>query len=370
VSVKTAELEEWRGSQKRETAWFADVHNLQRSLLCAVTILGILLVVYGISCYRQLPGLPRSVVAEGSLLSLKDGAGRVVWTHTFETPLLEYDRDPSLQFRLQDLDGDGEPETIGVWTHNLRDSQGWSVQAFAADGRERWKLKMDDRVRNLRGQEFGPPYVVRDLLIFDSPQEDGTKWTAVVFVHVADVPATLVVVDAKGQRRGQYWHSGHLNTLEMLDADGDGSSELIAAGVRHGAEQAVLVAFDPRQVGGSNPMPANHPQTITGLGPSTEKWAAYFARSEVSKRSGPFNYVSDLSIVNGRLRAHIYERIATPEAYLLYLFDPGPKPAEITQSAAFLAALKIHEIRQRFDANFPEQELARLRREFRVERGR
>jgi hypothetical protein len=369
VTIGISELEEWKATQTRGGGWHSDVRLLQRGIIVLVAVLAIFVAGAAIYWYRQLPGVPVSAVSEGSLLYIKDAAGKTVWTHTFDLPIGRFDAHSKTEFHLHDLESDGSVEAVGVWKHSRRDSEGWAVQCFEADGRLRWSLKMEDRVRTLGGQELGPPFVVRDMLVFDSPELDRTKWTAVLFVHVADVPATLVIVDHKGRRRGQYWHVGHLNALELFDADGDGTRELVAGGVRHGIEQAVLVAFEAGRVGGTNTMPDGHARTILDKGPSTEKRTGYFARSEVSKLSNLFNYVSDLAIVNGRLSAQVFEKLEAPEAYLRYEFEPGLKPTGITLAVAFLAVHRTQDMRNRFDENFPEREVARLKREFRTERG-
>lgn len=368
VTIGLSELEAWRNTQKRG-GWMSDVRFLRRALTAMLAFVALLLTGGAILWLRNLPGKPVSVISEGSTLYIKDAAGRTIWTHSFPIPFAPGMADPLTAFGLHDLDGDGKSETVGVWQHLQRDNAGWSVQCFEADGRLRWDLNMEDRIRTLRGQELGPPYVVRDVLVFDSPESDGTKWTAMLFVHVADVPSTLVVVDRTGRRRGQYWHSGHLNALELFDADGDGTLEIVAGGVRHGAEQAVLVAFEPARVGGANAMPDGHPRTILDKGPGTEKLTGYFARSEVSKKSNLFNYVYQLKIVNGRLVAGVYERLAPPEGYLQYEFEPGLQLLGISLSVAFLHAHQIEEMRNRFDETFPERDVARLKREFRIERG-
>ena len=80
-----------------------------------------------------------------------------------------------------------------------------------------------------------------------------------------------------------------MNAVQMFDADGDGKKEAVAEGVRHGVEQAVIVAFDPGRVSGANAMPEGHPRAIVDMGPSSEKSTGFLARSQLSKELGPFN---------------------------------------------------------------------------------
>ncbi len=372
VSIALSELMAWQlaSESKKPTPWWTNVRNLQIgfTLSGGLAVLAVMAVVGYF--YFQRAGQPAFVHIDGSLLTARDESGRQVWQHRFDAPVLAAGEPPSLRHQLADIDKDGQVETVGVWQHVLRDSKGWAVHCLSSDGNIRWMLNMEDRVTTASGKEFGPPYVVRATTLLDSPENDGTQWVAAVFVHVTDVLSTLVVVDSRGKRRGQYWHSGHLNALQMFDADGDGKKEIVVGGVRHGVEQAVIVAFDPILVSGANAMPEKHPRAIIGKGPSSEKLTGFIARSILSKRLGSFNYISEFLLVNGNLRAHVFESLQTPEGYLLYDFGPGLRIYELTMSVAFIDAHQRLRLRKELGEMIPERELERLRKEFRVETGR
>ena len=367
VSITVPDLLAWQARNAKPIPWWANVRKLQIGLGLSAGL--VVLAVIGIAVYYffQKTGPPASVHTEGSLLTVRDAKGRPVWQHLFDVPALGPGEHPFLRHRFSDIDNDGQLETVGVWQHALRDTTGWGVHCFSSDGKLRWLLHLDDRVRTAAGKEFGPPYVVRSFTLFASPENDGTQWVAAVFVHVNDVFSTLIVTDSLGKRRGQYWHSGHLNTVQMFDADGDGKKEVVAGGVRHGVEQAVIVAFDPGRVSAANAMPKGHPQAILDMGLSSEKSTGFFARSLLSKEVGPFNFISDLHLVNGILRAHVYESLQAPEGYLLNDFEPGLRIREITMSATFLGAHQQLRKSKKLAELIPEKELARLRGEFRLE---
>jgi hypothetical protein len=370
VAITIAEVERWKATQSPSVPWHKDVRYLRPLAATLAIALAGCVAAAGGYIYSQLPGRPVSITAEGKILRAIDREGRAVWNHTFGDELGQFPQPDDVKFRLVDIDGDGRLEAVGVWNHNRRDMDGWKVTCLSPRGEVRWQIAMEDHVQTANGRDFGPPYVVRDLEVFESPEGDATKWTAIVFAHVADVVSTIVVVDQQGKRRGQYWHVGHLNSLEFFDADADGKLDLVAGGVRHGVDQAVLVVFDPARVAGTNAMPPGHARAIVEKAPSSEKQTAFFARSELSKRTALFNYVTSLLSVNGLLQAHLSEQLQAPAGYLLYNLAPGLRVKSISMSVSFASAHKSEATRELFDEGFPTRDVIRLQKEFRVESGR
>lgn len=370
VSISIQELAAWQGTAAKENPWWTNLRTLQIALaVCVALLIGCA----GVGAWHMmshLPGDPMSAVQEGNLLKVLDRKGRQVWEHRFPEVTLVPRTMWTTSEQFEDIDRDGKMETVMVWQHVGRDAIGWSLHCFSSTGQLLWELKPEDQVRMAAGKTVGPPYVIRSFTLFNSPEADGTRWVAATFVHVNEVASTLIVVDSKGKRRGQYWHSGHLNSVQMFDADGDGKAEIVAGGVRHGKEQAVLVAFDPSRVSGANAMPAGDPRAMVDQGPSSEKWTGYIAKSTLCKRLDSFNYVSTLNVANGNLHAHVYETVQMPEAYLIYDFAPGLRLREVSITAAFTEANRKLFLQHQMGQLIPEKELGRLQEEFRVERGR
>lgn len=367
VSLSLFELTQWKEKNTYRNPWWTRTRSLQVALaICGgLAVLGILTISWFV--WMQRPGSPASVHMEDSLLTVKDELGRTVWGQRFDYPTLTPEQSFRMPIFLRDIDNDGKLEALLVWQHTQRDLTGWGLHCFSADGKSRWLLKIDDKIRNASGKEFGPPFVIRSFTLFDSPEGDKTQWIAAVFVHVTDVASTLVVVDSRGKRRGQYWHAGHLNSVQMFDASGDGKLKIVAAGVRHGVEQAVLIAFDPANVKGANSMPLDDHQTIVNQGPSSEVLTGYFARSYLAQQLATFNFVTELQLVNGNLRASVYETLQAPEGYLVYEFLPGLKVKGISMSSAYTEADKRLRMKAKLRQLVPDLELARLRDEFRLE---
>ena len=367
VSIPLSDLLHWQAENAKASPWWMNVRILQIGFAVSSGLLLVVLASAAVYLIRQLPGAPASVLLDAAVLTVRDAAGRPVWRHQFPHPLFATGEPPGLTHTLADIDHDGTLETIGVWQHVQRDTLGWDVHCFSADGKLRWLLHLDDRVKTAGGKEFGAPYVVRHFLLFESPERDGTKWVAAAFVNVAGFASTLVVVDSHGKRRGQYWHSGHLNSLQLFDADADGANEIVAGGYRLGADQAVIIAFDPARVDGANPMPESDPRRILGKAPSSEKLTGFLARSVLSQQQSSFNFIPGLSIVNGDLHAQVYESLQM-QGYLTYEFKPGLRNPKITMSVAFTDASHRLALQQNLSKLIPEKEVERLQSEFRVVR--
>ena len=369
VSLPLADLQSWQEENAKASPWWMNVRTLQIALAMSTGLLLFFSLTVAIYFYRQRPGAPASVLLDAAVLTVRDDAGRIVWRHQFAHPLFANGEPLGLTHTIADIDHDGKMETIGVWQHVQRDVLGWDVHCFSAEGKLLWMLRLDDRVKTASGKEFGAPYVVRQFLLFDSPEGDGTKWVAATFVNVADFPSALVVVDSKGKRRGQYWHSGHLNSLQLFDADGDGKTEIVAGGYRLGVDQAVIVAFDPARVDGANEMPPNDPRRIVGKAPTSEKLAGLLARSYLSKQQASFNFIPGLTVVNGDLHAQVYESLQM-QGYLTYEFKPGLLRPRITMSVVFTDASHRLALQHKLKEMIPEKEVERLQKEFRIVRPR
>jgi hypothetical protein len=48
-------------------------------------------------------------------------------------------------------------------------------------------------------------------------------------------PSQFVVPDGRGKLKGEYWHSGHLDSMAFADLDGNGTKEMLSGVGRGGA---------------------------------------------------------------------------------------------------------------------------------------
>lgn len=376
VSISERDLQAWQQSNRSSVpltspppaAWWTRPHILK---WWAFTTTGvILLFAIGAAVYAvtSRAGQPVSLQWQGSVASAVDAKGRSVWTRQFPYPLMEVSSAATqgLAPWIGDVDGDGTNETVLAYYHVKRESEGWEVYCLSSKGDIQWRLTPTRAVRNSI-RTFHPPYVMRAFAVFPSPERDGTHWTAAVFVHHTEYPSTLLVVDSKGKLRGEYWQAGHLNALKTLDLDGDGIVELIAAGIQHGVEQAVLVVLDPRDVHGVAELePGNSPRQLRDMAKGSERKVVYFPRTELNLKLDHFNFVSTLEIVGDVIQATVYEHISAPEGYLIYNLTRDLKIKELTMSVSYMSSVKQRKSERDINAVTSEEEIENLKKRLRV----
>lgn len=339
------------------------------------TVTGILLIVLtvGILYWSSLrPTSPVSIHWEGPVATAVDAKGREVWQRQFPYPLMNLAPGTVeiLAPWIGDADGDGRSETILPYYHTKREAEGWDLYCLSSRGETLWRVAPMRTVRNA-SRTFKAPYVLRGYSVFPSPERDGTYWTAGAFVHHTEYPTVVLVVDGKGKQRGEFWHAGHLNSLRTLDLDGDGVVEILAGGVQHGAEQAVLVVLDPRKVEGAAQLePANSPVQFQDMNKGSEKAVVYFPRTEMNRKLDQFNVMYDLEIVSGLIQGSVYEQIGAPHGYLIYTLGRDLMVKDLTKSASYITALM--QLSQRRDLNLltGEDEIEALKKQVRVVRRR
>lgn len=370
VAALESELLEWRFRRLTELPWWSNVIILQRiaATLAALLLVGLSVLLWQVWS-RWRPRTPVSAHWAGNTITAVDAAGAAVWTHEFPYPIMEAaDSKLRLLAWVGDIDNDGNKEVVAAYPHVRRESDGWDLYSFSARGEIRWRLSIEKEVRT-DSRPFSPPYVLRQYTVFPSPQKDGTMWTAAVFVHHTLSPSVLVVVDAAGRRRGEYWQMGHMNVIQATDLDGDGVSELVVGGVRQDGAQAVLLVFDPRNVHGAQASPSQPGlYQLRNLPPGTEKAVVYLPRTLLNRQHEPFNFVDGLDLVRGRLQVSVTETLGGQVGYLIYNLTPALEPVDVAPSASLEAAAARQQASGGFARDLTPEGLNALAKQVRVDR--
>lgn len=286
----------------------------------------------------RLHAQPSAVRWTGATLTAVDAAGQPLWRHTFPLPVFA-DLSGAPVPSFLDLDHDGNVEVLTVHPHVQRESKGWDLYCFSHSGDLRWRLAVTRTVSSARAS-FSPPYVLREFVAFPSPERDATLWTAAVFVHHALSPAVLMVLDSSGRVRGEFWQDGHFFSMRAADLDGDGISEILAAGIQATPAQASLVVLDSRNVGGIARLEReDSPRQLRGMPRGSEKATVYFPRSALNLLTDPFNFIHRLDLVGGSIQASVIEHLGIPQGYLLYSLDFGLRVTHVAASASLDAAI-------------------------------
>src|SRR5205823_3383201 len=151
---------------------------------------------------------------------------------------------------LVDLNGNGPRELLFLYWH--RDVDGplsSTLLAFSEKGRILWQYYPIGQIADAK-QQYSPYYVIDRFAVLPNRKGRGPLVIATSH-HSVSYPCQVVSLDHAGRVVGQYWHSGHLYHIGLIDLDGDGVEEVVLGGVNVGYHQATLIALDPWRLAGA-----------------------------------------------------------------------------------------------------------------------
>lgn len=270
---------------------------------------------------RQTPAAGQIV---GDTLSVIGRDGSILWRYTFSRPLFKpsYEGPPEQWCRFADVDGDGRPETVFVFS----DGSTSSLWCFDASGHKKWVYSPGRTITDKAGRSFTPPYCLRAFEIIPSPPDHRAR-IVISSCHNWSFPNQVSILDGlNGQPIGEYWHRGHLWHMAVADLDGDGAPEILLGGVNDAPEfkQATVVVLDPRRVFGSSNDPDNAPY-FQGMATGAEKNIIFFPRT-VASQGEEFNRVTDVRISPARIMVSVAEGIDERSPSVIYEFTYSWKP--------------------------------------------
>ena len=293
-----------------------------------------------------LPGNKFVVLAE-------DGA--VLWSKQFAGYL-----SPSTQsWRVIDLDGDSRKEVLLAAReerNNAPDEH--SLVCFNGDGSVRWRYVPGGPVR-WNGFDYPNQYQMGDFSA-EGRLKGGRRFTAVLANHRPYYPAQLSVLDPEGHVIGEYWNTGYLWTLDVIDVDGDGQDEIALGGINNVHHGPALAIVDHDLKRAISPVPDGFaPSFERGrerayvLLPRTDAADVLGVDSRVKKvvRSAEDHLEVSLEIADG---SHTSER--------LYYLDRRLHPQRLDFLENFVALHKRLEQEGRLDHALDESEKGRLMR--------
>jgi hypothetical protein len=294
--------------------------RLSRKSVSVLFLVGFL-TLGSILAYRAWPQrAPSFIEFEGKNLVAKDVQGREVWRHEFpfflEKAYYGARRD-SPKWWVGDLDGDGKVETLFAHRFPQEANLNTSLYCFSQEGRLKWRF-VPGRVVRDAVREYSPIYLISGFVITTGP--GGELRVVVISPNVYGFPNQVAVLDKNGQLVGEYWHTGHLLFIAKADLDGDGSEEVLLAGVNDGQHRATLMVFDPRKVSGASVQAAGDETQLQGFSPGSQKAEVLFPQSDISKGLQKFNRVSDLAVTDKTITAVVVESVTTdpPSPYIIY----------------------------------------------------
>jgi hypothetical protein len=216
--------------------------------------------------------------------------------------------------QIADLDGDGERDV----TASVRSSAPGAnvpselLYSVTESGRVRWRISLDDRLW-FPSDEYGPPWVTRDLII--GPR-DAPRRIAWAVIHERWWPGIVALIDAGGRVTSRFVNAGWLTALAW-SRDG---RRLLAAGVSNSHRGSVLAVLDASNVSGVSPEAVDSAYRCQNCPPGSP--LAYFVFPH-----------SELNALAAR----------TPLEQSLAVTEDGTIVLRIPQSQEFAAAEAIYE---------------------------
>jgi hypothetical protein len=117
--------------------------------------------------------------------------------------------------------------------------------------------------------------------------------------HYLHAPSEIALLDTHGRLVREYWHYGQLNHLALADLDGDGASEIYAAGISNTWSAATVVVLDPETFGGASAEPEHPDEQLLGFDNAREMMRIVLPRTCLNREHHPYNAVGQLYAKDG-----------------------------------------------------------------------
>ncbi len=247
VVADPLELDRWRQSVFHTNGWWSSLSYLRTGfIVSAALLLGAGAYIAIVHLTNSRTGTPAGFHVERTFLTVRDHAGRNLWTKVFPDMLASaaYADDALLRHRkieFADIDGDGDLETLFVYSplNSLR-SPG-ALYCFSNSGEERWNFA-PARTSPANGTGYGRTHVINDLLV-TRPARSSEAHILLLDCRLPGHEADLFILSPRGETEAIYTHKGHLGRLATADVDGCGAMEVLMGGFaaeRHEAELIVV----------------------------------------------------------------------------------------------------------------------------------
>ncbi len=136
--------------------------------------------------------------------------------------------------------------------------------------------------------------------------------------HVSDYPNQFAMLDTSGKVLGEYWHSGFLDYIELLDRKDGGGKDILLGGVDNGRHAATLVQLDSRNLSGATAEQEGNRDQLQGFSPAKEKVILLFPRTCINKKFDEYNKVTLLAVRQGNVHVNVGEWASDAESKVIY----------------------------------------------------
>jgi len=265
---------------------------------------------------------PQSARLDGTVLRVMDARGKQLWSKSFPQGFRTdsyYKKDSGPPVWFADLEGEGHVSVLFAYApaagEPLRSS---TLICYSDRGKEKWRWTPGRDLPELSGNPA--VFLTTALVVLKATPKRPLRIAVASFDPWW--PSQIAILDSDGRIVSEYWHSGMLSHLALVDFSPDGGQRVAATGVANGYDhQATLVVLNPDRLSGASAevLPAFQ---IHGMGMAQEELRLLFPRSDLNVASlFPFNDAIEPVVHDGKLRLTVQECPAPKGCPVLYEFD-------------------------------------------------
>jgi hypothetical protein len=196
---------------------------------------------------------------------------------------------------VKDINNDKKNEVL--FSTQTQDGYGEGVLlCFDYDKSLLWKFETGRELK-FGSKIYSQDYRIRGFEVSDL-DNDGHLEIIIIAIHKPYFPTQIIVLNNVGHRLGEYWNSGHLSDLTIIDLDDDGTKEIIVSGQNNQYGKGCVIVFDLRQIEGCSPNSGYY--RCEELRPGTEKYYLLFPRTDVDVLFNSGESIALLNILRNR----------------------------------------------------------------------
>lgn len=204
---------------------------------------------------------PYTIASDGQLLLVKNKNGRVLWTLkvNLNIDILVYPELIKNYAKIMDTDYDNANELLFVQTafdeRNVKQSKG-TIICFDKYQKIKWEYTFQDTVFSER-ENLQPLY---NAYLIDTTTIENKKVVICYANNATSFSSAIFALDLKTGKRinRTQWNSGFTWDALIVDLEGDGEKELIAAGADNGLKDCVIWGMRIKKIDGCRPTTANY----------------------------------------------------------------------------------------------------------------
>lgn len=308
-------------------------------------------------------GVPSSYRLEGQSLVVRGADGAVLWTHRFPSPPTEWwegDASFSRPF-IADIDLDGEQELLfPMNSGGAASPANGEFLCFSASGGEKWRYKLERKVRTGDGKTWAPPFNAR-LAARVPDARGGPDRLLLLFTHATDCPSAAILVDSRGRMLREYWHAGHFSAVMVDDLMPGGGPEIYLGAISNANKTASLIVLDPETFEGAA-AEANPKYQILDMAAPRELARVLFNRLKGGALFSDFGTVATLRNHGGHLVVALDEgAIGRFDASQNLIFGPRLVLEDLTLASMTYSEYRRIQAAGLISSADPDAEIPRLR---------